>query len=481
MVKRLGSFVNKDREIIHSPFHGEILQGRETISAKIRVNNISSMEWKSITLHTYSPFGIEFVNTPDLNLKQGDKISLRISLASDETLFDGLVVNGAYNIGGTNIAGVRTFVREKKGDIYSGAERRAHRRWSCSDDFLPTGLAPNPIRYNDYILFRVEDISVGGLKIITSMRNKFIGIGQELECNLSLPYVGTTRADVTIQRINTTFYKEKEFMVVGVEFIKPDSKLLKTLGEYLLNFAKDATIKSLNSDGFCIKNVSKWLDFSYVKTEEEYKEVLELRYKTYKAAGKLKDNATVEDVADEFDSKASIIIAKYQGRIIGSMRCVLPTKFEEMETSTEKIENQTLLRHPVEKIIEISRLCISEEYRKNDIKSEIFAHAALTTIKNKRRYIYTAFEPSAIGAFEKIGFKKTGVKFLEDKLNDWPHEFAIQDIYGVALGKNINIKNWFKTYRNLSSYLIKNNILKPTAFNTLKLYIYEKLGALFLG
>jgi len=477
MVKRLGSLVNKENELIHSPFHGEIIRGREAITAKVKT--LTSTEWKPVELHAYSPFGVEFINTPELGLKQGEKISLRISLAGDETLFDGLVVNGAYIVDGTNIAGVRTFIRDKKGEIYSGAERRVHRRWSCSDDFLPTGLAPNPIRYNDYVLFRVQNISIGGMKIITSMRNKFIGIDQELECNLSLPYVGTARADVKIKGINTTFYKEKEFMVLGVEFIKPDSKLLKTLGEYLLSFANDATVKSLNTEGFGIKNVSNWLDFSYVKTEEEYKGVLELRYKTYKPTGKLKDNATVEDMATEFDSRARIVIAKYQGKIVGSMRCGFPTGYHDTEASAEGVERQLFLKYPIEKTIEVARVCIDEDYRKNGIQGELYAHAALTAIKNNRRYIYTAFVPPIPDFVEQIGFKRTGIKFVSKNLNDSPHEMVVQDVHDVALGKSIKAKNWFKTYRNLSHHLIKNNILNPTIIDLAKLYVYEKLGQIF--
>ncbi len=89
MVKKLGTLVNKENEFIHSPFHGELIHGREAISATIKLNGGN---WQEVKLHSYSPFGLEFVNN-GFNLKQGDAISVRTKLAGDQNEFNGLVVN----------------------------------------------------------------------------------------------------------------------------------------------------------------------------------------------------------------------------------------------------------------------------------------------------------------------------------------------------------------------------------------------------
>jgi len=475
MVKRLGSLINKESELIHSPFHGEVIRGREAITAKIKTCDISNTEWKPIVLHTYSPFGVEFINNPSLKLAQGNKISLRINLAGDETLFDGLVVNGAYAIDGINIAGVRTFVRDKKGDVYSGTEKRAHRRWSCSDDFLPTGMASNPIRYNDYILFRVEDISSGGLKLITSMRNKFLGIGQKLECKLSIPYVGSINVDIKIKYINTTFYKEKEFMVMGAEFIKTDPILLKSLGEYLLNFAKDITVKNLNSEGFGIKSVSKWLDFSYVKTEEDYREVLDLRLRSYMSVGKVPKGTPPEEMALDIDSKSNILVAKHKGKIVACISYVIPNSEDDVLTKDD-------FKYPSNfpKITETGsswRFCVDKSFRSADITLSTIAYLAQKMVASYRRYWFSTAEKDLLAYYSKCGFKRTGIIYKNAALKNLEHEVIIMDIYEVVKGKGVGIKIWNNMYRAAYEFLLVNNLIDVTPVDQIRVNFYKFIGA----
>lgn len=323
MVKKLGTLISKQEEFIHAPFTGEQVGEKDAITAKIKTPTgwIPAKPWR------YSPFGIEIVNNTDFGLKQGESVSVKINLAGDETEFNGLTVGALYKENDVELAGIRTFIPNKDGVYKPGevSERRIHRRWNCSENFLPTGTAPNPIRYNDFILFRVEDISAGGMRLITSMRNKFVGVGQRLEVNISLPYVGTAQAKLQIKYVHSITLNQKEFLILGTAFLKKDMITIKKLGEYLLNFAKDVSIKSLNQEGFDIRNISKWLDFSYVKTEEEYKNVLSLRHATLKASGKLSSDKTIESMEDELDATAQIIIAKYNNKIVGTIRIINET------------------------------------------------------------------------------------------------------------------------------------------------------------
>ncbi len=471
MVKKLGTLVSKESEIIHSPFHGERVMGREAINAKIRTNNTT---WQDVKLHSYSPFGIEFVND-NINLKQGQSIDIRIKLAGDETEFNGLVVTSVHEHDGLKLVGVRTFKKDNSDpQTYSGAERRTHRRWSCSDDFLPTGTAPNPVRYNDYILFRVEDISSGGLKLITSMRNKFLGIGQRLECTISLPYVGTVKADVKLKHVNTTFYRGKEFMVMGVEFIKKDTILMKSLGEYLLNFAKDVTVKSLNSEGFGLKTVSKWLDFSYVKTEEEYKEVLELRYKAYKKAGKINSEQTIADMADEVDALSNILVAKYNGKIIGSLRYFTPKEVEEAILGIDKSIYLKNFPSP-NKLLVSSRFCIENNFRKADLTYQFIAYLVLLAAQHEKTYVYTSTPSEDLKYFyEQCGAKKMGI-FFTNKLTGMKDEIMILNIYDSIIAKNIKPKIWVALYSDVSEYLINKLLIEVNAFDKLRMWFYRKI------
>lgn len=472
MVIRLGSLENKEQQIVHSPFHGERIMGKEAINARVRTTN---GVWKEVELYSYSPFGIEFVNS-ELKLNQGDAIDVKIKMVNDETDFSGLVVNSVHENENLKLAGVRTFIKDKPNETYLGSERREHRRWSCSEDFLPTGTAPNPVRYNDYILFRVDDISSSGMKLITSMRNKFIGMGQRLETTLSMPYVGTVRADIRVKHVNTTFYRGKEFMVLGVEFVKKDPILLRSLGEYLLNFAKEVTVKSLNIEGFGLKSVSKWLDFSYVKTEEEYKEVLELRYNAYKEANKISVDDSVNKMSDDYDKNAKILIAKHNGKVVGSMRLIFPSSKNEMEL-------QKSIDYPknfpeIINTVETSRFCTNSDFRGIDIAYGLVSHMVLATITNNRRYLYTAAtDKSWLKICKKLGWKLTKIDFTDKNIfMGQAYKLMIMDTYALALGRGIGPKYWNMVYRNLSEYIITKNVINYNTIDRIRLHIYRTIG-----
>jgi len=279
------------------------------------------------------------------------------------------------------------------------------------------------------------------------MRNKFVSIGQKLECTLSLPYVGTVRADVKVKYVNTTFYRDKEFMILGVEFVKTDSILMGSLGEYLLNFAKDITVKNLNSEGFGIKNLSKWLDFSYAKTEAEYKEVLELGYNAYKSVGKIKEHMTAEDMSDEFDSKSNILIAKYNGKIVGSIRIYSPD-------NTTKMEITKYVTYPkklpdVSQVVEVSRLCVDQSFRSANVTYELIANTIFATIKANRRYICTSAVKNLLDFYKKCGTKPIGTTYSNKTLNNSSHEIILLDTHDVLLGKSVSIKYWNLIYKDL--------------------------------
>lgn len=471
MVKKLGTLINKESEFIHSPFNGEQILGREAITVTVK---LSDGKWHEVKLQSYSPFGLEFIND-GLNLKQGDPITLRVKLAGDETEFDGLIVNSVYEENNLKLAGVRTFIKEKTSSSdYSGQDRRIHRRWSCSEDFLPTGTAPNPVRYNDYILFRVNDISSGGLRLITSMRNKFIGIGQRLECTLSLPYVGTVRAYVKVKHVTTTFYRDKEFMVIGVEFIKTDPILLKTLGEYLLNFAKEITIKSLNREGFGVRSVSKWIDFSYVKTEEEYKEVLALRLKTYTAVGKIPKGTKAEDMASLLDSKSQIVTAKYDGHVVGSIACIFPEKEEDISISGEVEYPKNFPK--INELVYVWRLCVDPKYRSADITYGLISRVVNSAISSKRRYIGCSTVKNIRDFYIKCGTKDTNIKYINKNLHNLEHSILLMDTHAVVKGKGVGIKYWNLIYRDLLESLLTSGDITLTPGDRIKIWIYKKLG-----
>ncbi len=449
---------------------GEVREG-DPIGATIKSRNQSTL----VRVWRYSPFGIEFINDAKLQLKKGDPIEVLVRLGKDETQFDGLVVSELYCERGMVLAGVRTF-RPRVTDALVG-DRRTTQRWTCADDFLPRGRAANPLVYNDFILFRIENVSSTGVRIITSMRNKLLGIGQRLDCTISLPLVGSVQTTLILKNIDTRMIGGKEELVIGAQYINPDQVFKASLAEYLLNFADGISIASLKKDNFPVKSVSEWFDFSYVKSQEEYNEVLNLRFLAYKAANKLTDDKCVGDMGDEFDARSRILIVKHKGNIVGSLRAM----FHGQDDPTD---HGRYVKYPPNfprnlDVVESSRVCTHPDFRGGDLFRQLVAHTLLTAIKGGRRYIFGGAAGSLLDVYEKCGFVQVGVSYKNESLGGMEHQLILMDTHAVALGRKISIQAWNQMYSAVIDYMIEQELIVPTGIEQARINLWKSLGAMF--
>ena len=106
-------------------------------------------------------------------------------------------------------------------------ERRRQVRWLCSDEFHPTGVASNPAKSNDFILFRVLDVSPSGLRLQTSLRNNFIVRGMRLDVIVSFPMVSQITVRLTVQNVSFISRNKKEFLAVGAQIRRLDGSTIE--------------------------------------------------------------------------------------------------------------------------------------------------------------------------------------------------------------------------------------------------------------
>jgi hypothetical protein len=184
-MKKLKHLEMVESDIIHSPFFPEEIRVNDGLKAKVLVAG----DWKDFQVWEYSPFGLAIVAENSSAFVKNELVSIKLKFLEDELQFDSVKVSSILNKAGKVIVGFRTF---RKDAVETAAEeRRRAVRWACPQDMLPTGTAPNPLKFNDHLIFRVEDISKGGLRLITSMRNKMLYKGQFLESSISLPLIGS--------------------------------------------------------------------------------------------------------------------------------------------------------------------------------------------------------------------------------------------------------------------------------------------------
>lgn len=476
MVKRIDGLISKESEFIHNPFVPMPVRSGDPISAKVSAGD--NGKWTDARVWRYSPFGIELVAS-DFPGQKGSPLDLRLRSGTDETVFNGLVVADTYGEQGVDLVGIRLFARSLTENTEE--EKRQGVRWKCSETFLPTGSAANPVRFNDYIFFRVEDISATGMKILTSMRNKFLIRGQRLEATMSIPCVGSVQCNFEIKRIDYSNSSEKEFIVLGVEFLNRDELLLKSLAEYLLQFGENVTVQSLAKDGFPLGEAYRTLDFSYVKTQEEYNAVLALRFRAYTSSGKTKSGATERDMADEFDARARILIVKHAGRVIGSVRVIFHEDADTLSYGRYfDIPPEGLPERS--KYAEASRMCIDPEYRGGaDIFYHLAEHMVLTTVKSGRQFIVGGATNQLLGKWEACGFKRLGINYTSKDIAGISHELILLDTHRVALGKGIDLKLWNRVFGRLVVYMLDNRIVSPSPFDLIRINsirAFAKIGIL---
>ncbi len=437
---------------------------------RARISFDGGNEWLDARVWRYSPFGVELISS-GLSVNKGQSIDLKLEIAGCMSRFGGLVVADRYTDDSVELFGLRLFSKITADD--PTMEKRGTMRWRCSEAFLPTGTAANPAKFNDYIFFRVEDISATGMRIVTSMRNKLLMRGQRLESTLSVPCVGAIQCNFEVKRIDFSTHAERDYIVLGVEFLRRDNLLLKVLAEYLLQFGEGVTAQSLVNDGFPLNNAFRRFDFSYVKTEKEYDEVLELRYRSYQAAGKLAENASPKSMSDEFDARSRILIVKHNDKVVGSVRVIFHEDSDRLSYGRYfDVPPEGL--PPKSEYAEASRLCTDPTYRGAEIAYHLVEHMVLTTVQSGRKYIVSGAAGSLLDLWSKCGFKRLGINYRSLDFGGMPHELILMNTHEVALGKGIDLRLWNRVFGRLVVYMLENRLVSPTPadmirINTVKL------------
>jgi predicted GNAT family N-acyltransferase len=472
MVKRFNNVLSQESQFLHNPFVPAEIRQSDPVQARVSIDK--GKTWSSERVWRYSPFGVELLDSGK-KLPNGQSLDLELTIGGDTTLFSGVVAGNHFVDQSLDLVGIRLFTRSSSTDY--DAERRTGLRWRCSESFLPTGTAANPARFNDFIFFRVEDISISGMRIVTSMRNKLLMKGQRLETTISLPCVGAVQCNFEIKRIDYATYSDKEFMVLGVEFLRRDNILIKLLAEYLLQFGEGVTGQSLLKDGFLLNNAYRKFDFSYVKTEDEYKQVLELRLEAYKAAGKLKPGVTAQDMADEFDARSRILIVKHSDKIVGSVRVIFHEDSDKLSYGRYfDVPPEGL--PPRQEYAEASRMCTDQSYRGADIAFHLIEHMVLTTVQSGRKYILSGATGSLIGLWERCGFKRLGIQYASKDLAGIVHELILMNTHDVALGRGISLGLWNRVFGRMVVYMLENRMVTPTPLDLMRINLYRVISRL---
>jgi predicted GNAT family N-acyltransferase len=425
-------------------------------------------KWHDFRGWRVSPMGVEVVSTQKSEmLKFGDKVQLRIRMGDHETYNSGVVVTTEQEEQGNKILGVRLTHEDE--EVWTGKDRRSKRRWDTVNDFVPTGMFLNPGRFNDFIYYRINNLSRTGAQIHTSLRNNFLMLGLTVKSTVSFPLIGSSEISFKTENIKVATDKSgKEVLQVGVSFVNPNPHFLSQVAQYLLQFGSANSVKEVRNTGLVPPHTSSAIDFRYVRTEAEYQKVLDLRRLAYGAAGKITENS---EVADIYDSRSRIIIGAYRGHIVASCRLIYNDIEEVMEHENfVKFENGFPRR---DEICEITRVCTHPEFRGSDILLALFRFAAKTVIHSGRKYVVGSATKDLLPIYTRLGFRTTKYTYEHKALNNAPHVVFVANIHKIAAGSGVSPIIWNLVWLDLILYAKDYGLLQLDPVTNLRIGIYR--------
>ena len=460
-----------------SSLHGQLVPAdiRREDRVSARLYNEAFGDYQDCKLWRLSPFGVEVLSKAEDAPEKGSTTSVQVTIDGKSSRFEGVVVEHINPIDEDEniLVGIRFTDKstDNRGSI--SEDRREGERWLCSEQFYPTCVTPTPGRINDYIYFRIHDISQKGMLMKCSLRNKHLLPDMSLQLFAQFPGCENTHLDVCIKRIGISEEAGRDILTVGVEFTHLGQQSRKSIGQYLLQFSKVQSVTDLTNIGFNPASVSKGVEFYFLKSEEDYRDVLKLRRLAHIAEGTLNTEVPEDEMGDVNDARSRIIVGKIAGVVVATARL----RFNE---SDAPLEHEAHIDWPAHlprrnEIVEISRACTHPDYRKGDLFTALWRQMATYALQRQQPYIVIGSWQSMIGFYNKVGFARTGISHGE-KIWNRKQEVLICNLHESVFGKNTHPLYWNQLYRKVAEYAISSGLLVPTDLEKIRMSAYSKLG-----
>lgn len=317
----------------------------------------------------------------------------------------------------------------------------------------PQAFCSNPLRFGETINFEIEDLSLNGARLVSSIRNRLLWKGLELDqLRLNIPGLSQITTAGVITYVSKPDNENR--LHIGFRFKGLDSDAKTALVQASLLYAEldqNEPLENIRSAGFKPKYIRDQLEFSYSSSPEEYQQILKLRLEAYRRAGKVSPDTTAEQMADEFDKNSKIIVAKFRGEVVGSMRitrCLGPHDKFELDASITLPKKLPRLQ-----TIEISRLCVDNRFENTDVVLGLIERATILGLQLGVKRVITSCVTEMLPYYAKMGFYPTGLQFKLETLGGIPHHFLMADSRTQLRSYKLNPLYWMYTFKRSVQFL----------------------------
>ncbi|MDV6235489.1 hypothetical protein CH379_007610 [Leptospira ellisii] len=327
-----------------------------------------------------------------------------------------------------------------------------------SDQIPLFGLMDHPFLYDQTSLIKVKKISRKRFLIENYDQSLAIFPSMELVFSLNL-FAGNEPIHARVEAVKP-IPKGISF-IANIDFLSDITE--KAIVRYFLRLI-DIGPFALRKIGFNTANIKNIMTYRFVKSQQEYLEVLKLRKLAYSAVKKLDKEADLSDVSHWYDPNSRIITAWHHDRLIGSANIFFANGEDVPFELQRHIKPEEFKKLPNPKdMIEVVGLCMHHDYRKSDILMGIFERIFHVLITTNKSYIIAASDPYLWKIYESIGFEKTGIKYTLFKTRELVLDvIMVHRRVGTYGGLKLDPLRWNELYRDMSTYLEGQGVLPKT-------------------
>ena len=272
-------------------------------------------------------------------------------------------------------------------ELQRNSEKIFNPELRCELNYVRQGIfcGEDPLSIGTTIFFRIKDISVSGLRLVTTKNNRHITPGLQLyDFDLTFPGFQALKASVKIVNAQAS----DDMLEFGCVFLDP-SKILKLVIQKNLIANLDANEVDLSHLIKSQKNFRGHIRMALVSGDSEYQEILKLRWRAYRNEGKILEDTDVQGMKDDYDPRSLIYAVQIGKTVVATFRLVFAKRNEDLPFEKyfeyEKIER--FKNCPRSQVIEISRLAIDPIFQGSDILVTIIRNLVVElTIKVKVKY-----------------------------------------------------------------------------------------------
>lgn len=450
-------------DFLHDDFVPSDVRESDAILTRIRLRGEEN-EFLSARTWRLSPLGIEIVR-PELDEQQwqsGTRLDLQIVIEGKRSEFSGLIVaEQAFN-SKIDIIGIRFLADQDELEAKRKQNERRAMRWMCSEEHLPKAVAASPGKFNEFLGFKIKNISSNGLLLVTTTKNSFLIPGMRLTLSINLPMVGDAIIKCQLVWMRVGRDGAQDVLEIGASMLNLGQTEKGMLGQYLVQFSKDLSLPDLISDGFAPRSISQGIEFYALKTETDYNQVLQIRSK----AG---DDSTlpIEHFVHPNDQNARIVVGRIGNSIVVSARVKYPELKERLLCEDYMSWDDSIAR--TDQMLETEGIVLDcPATLEDDTLLALFRYICTSCTSATRQTVLLYTERDS-KFFEDIGWVELS--------NNNNINTLVGNAYEAIKGKNTSPIKWNYVWRRSAEYMLRTGEIRPAGTDRLMLKIYFAFGS----